>query len=313
MTMTTSTANHTSHQHPPPTTNISKPPPTREESIAPKSHLWGIHNNSSDSSNFLRGSPTKTSSNRSTEAVIDSKVDDDDSHPQSTTAPDPTSSEWLDFSTEFDEFYKEFAKFQAEYGNPNDIQANEASTLHACCVDDDDDRTANDRASASFLQVIAELEQVNTQLFQILTKLENPAPCTHPSSAIIINPQQPASCPEPQPAKMLQCISHGALDVPPAPNPEQSTAVPSAVLWPPPTTNAIMEDDDRTYVQRPPPAPDPDVDMVPTPPAPDPVDMVYKGTLCPQPRPAWKPIPVKKKTKTKHTVVRRRDQDFRPP
>jgi len=129
-----------------------------------------------------------------------------------------------------------------------------ASTLRACSVDNDDDQTANDCASTLFLQVIGELEQVNSQLFQLFEKLENPAPCMHPSSAITINLQQPSPCPEPQPAPILQCISHGVLDVPPAPNPKQSTAVPSAVLWKPqspPTiiNNVTMEDVDGTYMQ----------------------------------------------------------------
>jgi len=47
-----------------------------------------------------------------------------------------------------------------------------------------------------------------------------------------------------------------------------------------------------------------------SPPAPDLVDM---STGWPQPRPAWKTIPFKKKTKAKHTFMRRSNQDLHPP
>jgi len=62
----------------------------------------------------------------------------------------------------------------------------------------------------------------------------------------------------------------------------------------------IMADDDRTFAPPPPPAPNP-------------VDAESTGVLWPQPCPARTTIPFKKKSTTKHTFVRYRDQDLRPP
>jgi len=88
----------------------------------------------------------------------------------------------------------------------------------------------------------------------------------HPSRDITSNLQQPAQCPEPQLVQIL-CVYHGV--VPPAPNPEPHTAVLGECLWhsqSPPTTihNATkMVESEQTFVQLPPPAPDP-VNMVST-------------------------------------------------
>jgi len=62
----------------------------------------------------------------------------------------------------------------------------------------------------------------------------------------------------------------------------------------------MMVDDDRTFAPPPPPAPNP-------------ADTESTGVLWPQPRPARKTIPFKKKTTTKHTFARYGDQDLRPP
>jgi len=172
MTMTTLTANHTPPRHSPQTTNISKPSPTREGSITPKSNGGSKNNKSYEPSKFLCGSPTKTSSHPSNSAAIDLLVDNDDRHPQSiTTTPNPTLlQEWQDFSAKFNDFFLEFAKFRMEYDHLTDDQANDASTLLACSINDDNDQTAKDSDSTSFLHVIGELEKVNSQFFQLLEK-----------------------------------------------------------------------------------------------------------------------------------------------
>jgi len=100
---------------------------------------------------------------------------------------------------------------------------------------------------------------------------------------------------------LLQLVSSS-----PAPTPDPHTAVLGAP-WDshssPTTTHNVttmMAENDRTFVPLPPPVPDP-------------VDMVSTGVLWPQPRPEWKTIPFKKKPQTKHTFVRRHDQDLHPP
>ncbi len=65
-------------------------------------------------------------------------------------------------------------------------------------------------------------------------------------------------------------------------------------------TTFMMVDDDRTFTP-------------PLPPASNPVDVESTEVLWPQPHPARKTIPFKKKSMTKHSFMRYCDQDLRPP
>jgi len=225
--------NHTSPWHPSHTTNTSKPSQTREGLTAPKSDNEGKDIESYTPSKFPRGSPTKISN-----AAVNLLVNkDDDRHQQAiTAAPDLTLlQEWKDFSAEFGDFFLEFAKFRTEYNHSTDDPMNDASTLLACTIDDND-QTVKDSDPTLFLHVIGELEKVNFQVFQLLEKLEHPPLCKSPSHEIS-NLQQPAPCTETQLMQILQCATYGAA--PPAPNPKHHTAASSAVLWnpqPPPPT-----------------------------------------------------------------------------
>jgi len=269
------------------------------------SKSWSNRDERYNSSNFLRENPTTTSPPPSNAAVVDTPVDDETRRPQPTitAAHMARLQEWNDFKADFDDFLIGFVKFRNKVLPPG-TTANDASTRR---VDDNDDRTLTACGSASFRRVIGELEQVNQQFSQLLDQLENQAPSMHPITAIINNLQQPVQTPpcveEVEPTALLD----------PAHTPAPQTALLGESPWDSqsqPTTihtATTMVESDRTFVILPPPAPDP-------------VDMVYTrtlwpttGVLWPQPRLAWKLVPFKKKPKTKHTFVRRRDQDLRPP
>jgi len=298
MTMTTSTAHPTLPRHPSQATNIPTPPSPREVSTASNSNVWQNHNNSYDPPNFLQGNPTKISLSPSNAAVVNLPVDDDTQNPQpNNTVPDrATLQEWNDFRADFDDFFSGFAKFRDKYGPLTKIQANEASTICTCSVNDDSDKGAVTAGRPEFLRVIGELKKANSQFSQLLDRLEN-APRLQPPSKITSNPQPPV---QPQ----IPC-EYGK--VPPASTPDPHTVALGAATWDPnssPTTihNAptMTEDNGLTFAPLPPPAPDP-------------VDMVTTEVLWPQPGPARKTFPFKKKPQTKHTIVRCRDQDLRPP
>jgi len=266
--------------------------------MASKSHVWCEHNNSYDPQKFLCGSPTKTSPPLSNAAIVNLPVDDDIRHPQPIdTAPDPaTSQEWNDFRAGFDEFLIGFAEFHDKYGPSTDIPANDASTVRNCSVDDDDNRAAT-AGGPEFLWVIGELEKANLQFSQLLDRLEN-APRLQQPSKITSNPQPPV---HPQ-STTIPCVFG---TVPPAPTSDPPTFALGASPWEshsPLTIHNVtmMADNDRAFVPLPPPAPDP-------------VEMESTGALWPPPCPVWKTIPFKKKITTKSTIVRRRDQDLRPP
>jgi len=184
------------------------------------------------------------------------------------------------------------------------IKANDASTLCTCSINDDNDPTVTACGSASFCPVIRELKKVNLQFSQLLDQLEKQAPRMYPLNAITSNPQQPAQTQSPQ----IPCIN-GVVPpalLPPAPTPDPQTAVLGKSPWDSHSsqttihnvTNMVESDWPFKMLLHP---------------APDPVDMVYTGALWPQPCPAWKTIPFKKKSKTKHTVMRCRDQDLHRP
>jgi len=301
MTMTTSTALPTPPWHPPQATNTSTTPSTREASMASKSHVWCEHNNSYDPQKFLRGSPTKTSPPLPNATVVNLPVDDDIRHPQPIVSPlDPANSqEWNEFRAGFDEFLIGFAEFRDKYGPSTDIPANDASTVRTCSVDGDDNRAAT-AGGPEFLRVIGELEKANLKFSQLLDQLEN-APSLHPLNKNNSNPQPPVKPQSTQTPCIHEVVSPLALI------PDPHTVVLGASPWDshsPLTTihnmTTMMVENDWTFTPLPPPAPDP-------------VNMVSTGVLWPQPCPAWKTIPFKKKPKTKHTFVRRRDQDLRPP
>ncbi len=265
------------------------------------SNVWSKNNNSHDPPNFLRGNPTKTFLPLSNVVGVDLPVDDGTRTPQPIkTAPDPAFLKELnDFRADFDAFYLEFAKFRDTVLQPSPRPTTQAPSVPPAPTT----TTMIERpcGSASFQRVIGELDTVNSQFSRLLDQLEKrqkDAPLMHPLSELPNNPQQLAK------TQNLPIPCDGI--VPPAPAPEQPTAVLGESPWDshyPVTTIhqvTMVELDDRTFVPLPPPAPDP-VDMVPT------------GALWPQPRPAQKTIPFKKKAQTKHTVVRRRDQDLRPP
>jgi len=125
-------------------------------------------------------------------------------------------------------------------------------------------------------------------------------PPLYPLSNITSNLQPPAQTQSPQ----IPCVS--GVVPPPAPTPDPHTAVLGASPWdshsPPTTIHNVtnMVETDWTLMPLPPPASDP-------------VDIVSTGALWPQPCPAWKTIPFKKKPKTKHMVVQHHDQDLHPP
>jgi len=271
------------------------------------SKSWSNRDERYDSSNFLRENPTTTSPPPSNAAVVDTPVDDDTRRPQPTITASNMArlQEWNDFKADFDDFLIGFAKFRNEVLSPG-TTANDASTLRTRSVDDNDDRTLIACGSASFRRVIGELETVNRQCSQLLDQLENQAPRLHPLTAITSHLQQPVQTPP-----CIEEVVPTAL-LSPALTPDPQTAMLGESPWdpqsPPTTIHTAL-----TMVES-------DCSVILPPPAPDPVDMVYTrtlwpstGVLWPQPRLAWKLVPFKKKPKTKHTFVRRRNQDLRLP
>jgi len=271
------------------------------------STAWCYNNKSSEPPKLLRGNPTKISSPLFNAAVVNTPVDDDIRHPQpNETAPSLASSqEWNDFRVGFDEFFLGFAQFRNKYGPSTQTSANAASNARTCSVDDDDDNRGVPAGGPEFPRVIGELETVNQQFSQLLDRLEN-APHLPPPHKITSNLQQPQTIPC---VEVMEDNGLTAMRLPPAPDPADRMLI--EALWPQPcptwnnsltTTHnvPIMMEDIGVVALRPPPAPDP-------------VNMVLNEVLWPQPRPARKTIPFKKKPRTKHTIMRRRDQDLRPP
>jgi len=238
----------------------------------------------------------------STIAVVDPPVNNDTSHPQPIkTAPDPAFVQELNnFRADFDAFYNEFAKFRdtvLQLPFRPMIPAPSAPPASTTMM-----ITQQPCGSALFQKVIGELDTVNLQFSQLLDQFEkrNHAPHLHPLSDLSNNPQQL----EKNQNLPIPCVYGIVL---PAPIPEQPTAALSksprdshSLLTITHQVTNMVEPDDRTFVLLPPPAPDP-------------VDMVFTGALWPQPHPAQKTIPFKKKAQTKPTVVRCRNQDLRPP
>jgi len=274
------------------------PPSTREESMVSNSTEWSQRNNKNDAMKILRGKPTRISPLPPDAAVVDMLVDDDNRPPQpSDTAPNSNRlQEWSAFQTDFDEFLRGFAKFRKERGLPDERPST--------CSDDDDDAERKEITwgTPEFRRVIGKLEQVNRDCSKLLDRLEQSAPSIDHSNAIS-TPQQPVRITQ------LPCVDviEPPATQPPAPTipelPTPQLGEPTSDLRSSPATihnvTHVVESD-RPFAKLPPPAPDP-------------VDMVCTGTLWPQPRPACKLIPVKKKILTKPTIVRRRDQDLRPP
>jgi len=282
------------------------------------STAWCYNNKSSEPPKLLRGNPTKISSPLFNAVVVITPADDDIRHPQPTeTAPSLASlQEWNEFRAGFDEFLLGFAQFRDKYGPSTQTSASAASTARTSSVDDDDDHRVVPAGGPEFLRVIGELETVNQQFSQLLDRLEH-APHLQPPNKIASNPQPPV---------IIPCVDVAL----------------SALAHP---HNAVLErivtEDNSLVALRPPPAPDPvdrmllglaqnnfstttthnapirmeDIGLVTLrpPPAPDPVNMELIEALWPQPRPAWKTIPFKKKPWTKHKFMRRCDKDLRPP
>jgi len=184
-----------------------------------------------------------------------------------------------------------------------------------CSDDGDDDRIEITGGTPEFCRVIGKLEQVNRDCSQLLDRLEQPAPSRDPSNANS-TPQQPVRITQ---IPCVDAIELPALQPPaPATTPELPTPLlgePTSALHSSPATIHNV-----THMVASDPMVESDRFVILPPPAPDPVDMVYTrtlwpstGVLWPQPRLAWKLVPFKKKPKTKHTFVRRRDQDLRPP
>jgi len=256
---------------------------------------WSQRNNRNEDPKILRGNPTRSSSPPPNAAVVDMLVDDDNRPLQPiNTAPNSTRlQEWSELQADFDEFLIGFNKFRKERGLPDERPPRNY----------DDDRTEITWGTPEFRRVIGKLEQVNRDFSQLLDRLEQQAPRSDPLNANS-TPQQPVRITQ---IPCVDAFEPPALQ-PPAPAPTPDLPIPllgespsvlrSSTATIHKVTNMVASD--RTLVKLPPPAPDP-------------VDMVYTGTLWPQPRPARKPIPVKKKIPTKPTIVRRRDQDFRPP
>jgi len=286
MTMTTSTAPPTPPEHPPQATHNLKPPSTWAASMVSNSNVWSECNNNYDSSNILCGNPTKISPPPSNATVNDIRVDDDTRplQPNNTTSNLARLQEWSDFQAGFDEFLLGFAKFHKERGLPD------TRPPPRTCSNDDDD-TEITCGTAEFRQVIGKLKQVNRECNQLLDQLEQQAPRSETINAITSTPQQQVHIAQ------LPCVDEHA---PPAllSNAPFSTPALQMILlgpspWaqqPQPTTRNVttMVASDRTFEKLPPPAPDP-------------VDM--ESTDWPQPRPARKTIPFKKKTKAKHTFI----------
>jgi len=313
VTMTTSTANHTPPRHPPTPPNISQPSLTRKVSTQQKSDVQRNPNEQSDNSKILRDNPTKTPTNLPTAAADDPPVDDDD--PNRTFVQ-----EWKDFQDEFNTFCAEFVPFHNKYASPNTAtRSNDANASHLDRrVYDDADCAKNDgETSAKQRQVFEEFDIVNHQFSQLLDNLENNPqnpfrlrldkifrPYTQPNRTTS-NPQQTAPPPAPPIAPPHSVITGLA---PPAPDPEPTRAL-GNISTPQSAPTTIPKE--KTTVtcncippQLPPPAPDPDVNMV------------YDGaSLWPPPRPAVKTTPFKKKSPTKYTIARRpRGKDsLRPP
>jgi len=258
------------------------------------------YHNNNDPSKILRGSPTKTSSLRSNAAVVNTRVDDDIRNPQpNETAPDPaTSPDWNALRNGFNEIFSGFAEFRDRYGPSTDIRATDASYVRTCGADvDDNHNRAATAGDPEFLRVIAKCDRFNEKFSQLLDRLENERRLQS-LSKVTSNPQ-PTVHPQ---STQIPCVLG---KVPPAPTPDPLTVALGASPWEPHSTLTIhnvtmMVENDRTFAPLPPPAPDPD-------------EMESTGVLWPQPRPVWKTIPFKKKLTTKPKIVRRRDQDLRPP
>jgi len=228
--------------------------------------------------------------------------------------------EWKDFHDEFDAFCVEFTPFRNKYAPPTTAtRSNDANASHLDrSVHDDVTCLRNDDATpAQQRHVLEKLESVNHQFSQLLDELENDpqhpfrlrlatlfSPHTQPNLNTS-NPQQTAPPPAPQIALPQSVITGLVLPVPdPAP-----TRTLGNISTPQSAPTTILKE--KTTVtcncippQLPPPAPDPDANMV------------YDGaSLWPPPRPAVKTTPFKKKSPTKYTIARRpRGKDsLRPP
>ncbi len=312
MTMTTSTANHTPPRHPPTPPNISQSSLTWKVSTQQKADVQRNRNEQSDKSKILRDYPTKPPTNLPTAAADDPPVDDDD--PISTFVK-----EWKDFHDEFNVFCDEFDHFRNKYApTTTATRSNDANASHLDgSVHDDVDCVINDgETSAQQRHVFEEFDTVNNQFSQLLDKLENDP--QHPFRlrlATIFSPTQPhrntsnpqkSSPPPAPPIALPQSVITGL--VPPAPDPAPTRALGNIST---PQSAPTTIHNEKTMVicnciplQLPPPAPDPDANMV------------YDGaSLWPPPRPAVKTTPFKKKSLTKYTIARRpRGKDsLRPP
>jgi len=234
------------------------------------STAWCYNNKSSEPPKLLRGNPTKISSPLFNAAVVITPADDDIRHPQPTeTAPSLASlQEWNEFRAGFDEFFLGFAQFRDKYGPSTQTSASAASTARTCSIDDDD-HSVVPAGGPEFPRVIGELETVNQQFSQLLDRLEH-APHLQPPNKIASNPQPPV---------IIPCID---------------VALSALAQDPHNAVHIVTEDNGLTFVPLPPPAPDL-------------VDMVTTEVLWPQPHPARKTTPFKKKLQTKPTVATHKD------
>jgi len=348
VTMTTSTADPSSHRRPPtPLTSVKSSSILKELTDANSDNRCCGDDNS-DPSPILRQIPTSNFQAANATAVVD-HLDDDDNNLRHQNAQEDT----IPFSTflsEWEAFYLQFKQ------SPTYALAHSSadSTMPSFIVDDDDDdrtMTTEDAPPPSTFneplkqlgRSVQKLEKVNRQLAQLLESLEGQAPC---QPALNPDVRQPKPCTAPQLAHPPQQVV--PMEPQPAPNPfadlapntapchvpQPSPPEPIIPAWATPAvpSQEPQRDGAPQVVPKPAPPPAPNLtagsnrnqqspllarrqSTVPNwaqPAVTFPVSAGVSHAGKPPPRPERKPIPFKKKTPTKPIAANQKDF-LRPP
>jgi len=270
MTMTTSPADPTSPQRSTTQKSIDKCSSTWTASTVANSDIRYIESESYPASTILRTIPTGKIQNTAATVVVGLPADEDIRYPsliECVNALTPTERQaWEDFFTEFDNSpINALAHSSAKRNLSSLADAPVRSTTNT------EPQLTNGRSQSipQLLQVLGEMEQLNDQLFQIITVQKSLAPGPPSPQNTDNNPPQPRLCPAPTLDRTQQYIS--PCTTPSAPHPaaiplQKSTKPPatqsarftsiqeSVHPYPEPQPESVTQ---HVPLQEPPPAPDP--------------------------------------------------------
>jgi len=239
LTMANSKTEHIPPQRPSNPATIDKPSFTLKESIVEDSSIRCSNNKHSNPTQALRTIPTRiphnatnTANAANAVAVVDPDVDDDDPDPNEL----PTDANALTFLKEWDAFYDDFVQsstYTRVYSNANSNLSSLADA-YVRSTQTPQITSGHSQNLLQLLQVLEELEKVNDQLFQHLSALPSPAPCTPSPQNLDNNSPQPRMCPAPT----LDCTPPYAppCAMPSEPNP---AAIPLQQSPTPPATQNV--------------------------------------------------------------------------